>query len=192
MRRQLAGGILRLLGWSAVEGDPVPDRAVIVAAPHTSSWDFFLLILFAWRFDVSLSFIGKHTIFWGPMGPVMRAFGGVPVDRSRPGGLVGQLAEALARADRMSLVVPAEGTRAWRPHWKSGFYRVAQVAGVPVSLSFLDYTEKTGGFGPCFDVTGDMKKDMDLVRTFYSDKRGRHPALFGPVLLADEEAARIE
>ncbi|MCP3984492.1 MAG: hypothetical protein GY723_08880 [bacterium] len=192
MRRQLAAGLLRILGWKAVEGDSVPDRAVIVAAPHTSNWDFFYLILFAWKFGVSLSFIGKHTIFIGPMGPVMRAFGGVPVDRSSPSGLVGQLAEELARSDRMGLVVPPEGTRSWRPHWKSGFYRVAQVAGVPVSLSFLDYTDKIGGFGPCFKVTGDMKQDMDLVRSFYSDKRGRHPELFGPIVLADEEAAPIE
>lgn len=192
MRRWLAAELLRILGWRAVEGDEVPLRAVIVAAPHTSNWDFFYLILFAWNFGVSLSFIGKHTLFRGPMGPVMRGFGGVPVDRSRPGGMVGQLAEALARSERMGLVVPAEGTRSWRPHWKSGFYRVAQVSGVPVSLSFLDYTHKIGGFGPCFEVTGDVKKDMDRVRAFYADKRGRHPERFGPIALEDEEASPVE
>ncbi len=186
MRRQLAEALLRGLGWTAQEGDPVPDRCVVVAAPHTSNWDFFYLLLFAWRFDVSLRFVGKHTLFAGPMGPVMRALGGVPVDRSRPGGLVGQLATALAEQPRMAVVIPAEGSRARRPHWKSGFYRLAQVAGVPISLSFLDYERKLGGFGPCFPATGDMKQDMDLVRAFYADKCGRHPELFGPVQLEEE------
>ncbi len=186
MRRRLARGILRLLGWHAVEGDPVPERCVIVAAPHTSNWDFLLLLLFAWSFDVRLSFVGKQALFRGPMGPVMRALGGVPVDRSRPGGMVGQLAEALTRAPRMGLVVPVEGSRSWRPHWKSGFYRVAQLAGVPVCLSFLDYREKRGGFGPCFEPCGDLKRDMDGVRAFYADKQGLHPELFGPVVLEDE------
>lgn len=192
MRRRLAGAILKILGWRAVEGDGVPEKAVVVAAPHTSNWDFFYLILFAWRFGVSLSFVGKHTLFKGPMGPVMRALGGVSIDRSSPAGLVGQLCDALARTDRMALVIPAEGSRSWRPHWKSGFYRVAELAGVPVSLSFLDYTDKVGGFGPCFEVTGDPKKDMDQVRSFYSDKRGRFPERFGPIALEDEEAAAIE
>lgn len=192
MRRWLGGGLLRILGWRTVEGDKVPARAVIVAAPHTSNWDFFYLILFAWRFGVSLSFIGKHTIFRGPMGPVMRALGGVSVDRSKPGGLVGQLVEAMTRAERMGLVISPEGSRSKRPHWKSGFYRVAQLAGVPLSLSFLDYTDKVGGFGPCFDLTGDRKQDMDRVRAFYTGKRGRNPEWFGPIALADEEASAIE
>ena len=189
MRRRLARGILRLLGWRVVEGDRVPERCVIVAAPHTSNWDFPLLLLFAWSLGVRLAFVGKQALFRGPMGPVMRALGGVPVDRTRPGGMVGQLAEALARAPRMGLVVPAEGSRSWRPHWKSGFYRVAQLAGVPICLSFLDYREKRGGFGPCFEPSGDLKRDMDGVRAFYADKQGLYPELFGPVVLEDEEAS---
>ncbi len=189
MRRRLAGGLLHILGWRAVEGEGVPARAVVVAAPHTSNWDFFYLILFAWKFGVSLAFVGKHTLFLGPMGPVMRSLGGVSVDRSRPGGMVGQLAEAMKRTDRLALVIPAEGSRAWRPRWKSGFYRVAQVAGVPVSLSFLDYEQRVGGFGPCFEVTGDVKRDMDRVRAFYADKQGRFPERFGPIALEDEEAS---
>ncbi|MAE94147.1 MAG: hypothetical protein CL910_05750 [Deltaproteobacteria bacterium] len=191
MRRWLGAATLRLLGWTSEEGDPVPNRCVIVAAPHTSNWDFFYLILFAWRFGVQLFFVGKHTLFKGPMGPVMRAFGGVPVNRSRRDGLVGQLANALNESPRMGLVFPAEGSRGWRPHWKSGFYRVAQVAGVPISLSFLDYEAKTGGFGPCFVPGTDMKADMDIARSFYVDKRGRHPQLFGPVQL-EEEAVALE
>ncbi len=187
MKRHLAALILRLLGWKTLDGDPVPARSVIIAAPHTSNWDFFYLILFAWNFDVSLSFVGKHTLFIGPMGPIMRAFGGVAVDRRRPGGMVGQLATALGKAERMGLVIPAEGSRARRDHWKSGFYRIAELAGVPICLSYLDYTRRVGGFGPCFSTSGDLKSDMDKIRAFYADKEGKHPELFGPIRLQEEE-----
>lgn len=192
MRRWIGWAALRLLGWKSLRGDPVPDRCVIVAAPHTSNWDFFYLLLFAWRFDVQLSFVAKHTLFRGPMGPVMRFFGGVPVDRSRRDGLVGQLATALNESERMGLVIPAEGSRRWRPHWKSGFYRVAQVAGVPICLSFLDYSRKVGGFGPCFEPGVDLKADMDIARAFYEGTRGRYPELFGPVQLEDEDGIALQ
>ncbi len=187
MRRRLSSGLLGLLGWTRHVEDEVPERAVIIAAPHTSNWDFFFLLLFAWSFGVRLSFVGKHTLFRGPMGPVMRLFGGVPVDRSKPGGLVGQLANEIARAPRIGLVIPAEGSRSRRDYWKSGFYRIAEVSGVPISLSFLDYERKVGGFGPCFAPTGDLKRDMDRIRAFYADKKGLNPELFGPVRLREEE-----
>lgn len=192
MRRRLSAALLTLLGWKRQVEDPVPDRAVIIAAPHTSNWDFFLLLLFAWSFDVRLSFVGKHTLFMGPMGPIMRMFGGIPVDRSKPGGLVGQLSNEIAEAARIGLVIPAEGSRSRRDYWKSGFYRIAEVSGVPISLSFLDYERKLGGFGPCFSPSGDLKRDMDRIRAFYADKKGLNPELFGPIRLREEEGAKVE
>ena len=101
---------------------------------------------------------------------------------------VDQLVTRFRAAERLTLVVPAEGTRSWVPQWKSGFYHIARAAGVPVVLGFLDYGRKIGGFGPAIRVTGDVRRDMDAVRAFYAPMRGKHHASTGTILLAEERA----
>jgi 1-acyl-sn-glycerol-3-phosphate acyltransferase len=118
----------------------------------------------------------------------MRALGGVPVRRKSRANQVDQLAERLRDAKRLTLVVPAEGTRHWVPRWKSGFYHIARAAGVPVVLGFLDYGRKVGGFGPAIRVTGDVRGDMDAIRAFYAPMRGKYHEHTGTILLAEELA----
>jgi 1-acyl-sn-glycerol-3-phosphate acyltransferase len=187
MRRRFARAVLWLIGWTIEGVRPDADRCVIIAAPHTSNWDFPMLIAFAWAFDIPIGFVGKHTLFEGPLGWLMRRFGGVPVRRDRREGLVKQLAEALREDVPRALVIPAEGSRSWGPRWKSGFYHVAREADVPVVLSYLDYARKAGGFGPAFRLTGDIAADMDVVRDFYADKKGKFPQNFGPIQLIEEQ-----
>ena len=189
MRRLLAKIVLGLSGWRP-EGGPPEEHAryVIVAAPHTSNWDFPLLIGFAWLYRVRIAWVGKHSLFRWPFGPIMRGLGGVAVRRDGPEGLVGQLAHALKHGPPRGLVIPVEGSRAWREHWKSGFYHVAREAGLPVVLSFLDYKRRVGGFGATFIPSGNIPLDMDAVRTFYADKIALHPENFGPIRLAEEPA----
>ncbi len=185
--RLLAKIVLRLWGWRP-EGGPPEDcaRYVVVAAPHTSNWDFPLLIGFAWFYRVRIAWVGKQSLFRWPFGPVMRRLGGVAVRRDRPEGLVVQLARSLKNGPPRGLVIPVEGSRAWREHWKSGFYHVAREAGLPVVLSFLDYKRRVGGFGATFIPSGDVSLDMDAVRAFYADKIARYPENFGPIRLAEE------
>jgi 1-acyl-sn-glycerol-3-phosphate acyltransferase len=116
----------------------------------------------------------------------MRALGGIPVRRDRRNNLVAQVAEAFASASDLALVVPAEGTRGRTEYWKSGFYHMARTAKVPIVCGYLDYARKRGGFGHEFEPSGDVARDMDVVRAFYADKVGKYPECFGPVRLRDE------
>jgi 1-acyl-sn-glycerol-3-phosphate acyltransferase len=120
------------------------------------------------------------------MGWLMRAAGGIPVVRSRRNNLVDQAADLLREADSLVLVVPAEGTRGYVPHWKSGFYYIARAAEVPIVMGYLDYARKRGGFGPELIPTDDLRADMDEIRAFYADKVGRHPEWTGEIRLKEE------
>jgi 1-acyl-sn-glycerol-3-phosphate acyltransferase len=186
MRRALASLFLRLTGWRPEGARPASRRYVLIAAPHTSNWDLAYLLALAAVYDVSVSWMGKHTLFRGPWGAALRRLGGIPVDRRHRGNLVRQMAELFEQRDRLALTVPAEGTRAYAPHWRSGFYHIARTANVPVVLGYLDYQRKRGGFGPELVLTGDVSQDMDEIRSFYADKVGRHPERFGPVRLKEE------
>lgn len=183
---QLAALLLRLVGWQPEGEPPAARRFVLIAAPHTSNWDLALLLLLGQVYGVRVSWMGKHSLFVGPMGWVMRAVGGVPVRRDRSNSLVSQMAAVIEKSDRIALTVPAEGTRSYTTHWKSGFYHIARAANVPVVLGFLDYSRRRGGFGPEVVLTGDVREDMSEIRGFYSDKDGRYPDQVGEILLKEE------
>jgi 1-acyl-sn-glycerol-3-phosphate acyltransferase len=158
----------------------------LIAAPHTSNWDLPYLLAFAVIFDVRITWMGKHTVFRGPIGWLMRKLGGMPVRRYRSNDRVQQMARAIEAADSMALVVATEGTRSYTAHWKSGFYHIARTAGVPIVLSYLDYARRRGGFGPELMPSGDIREDMDEIRAFYADKQGRYPDKMGEVRLKEE------
>jgi 1-acyl-sn-glycerol-3-phosphate acyltransferase len=176
IRLALAKTFLRLSGW-ALEGEHPTARAyVLIAAPHTTNWDLLYFLAHAWAFGIRPSWIGKHTLFRGPLGPVMRWLGGVPVDRARAGGLVAQLVQAFQREPDLVF-------------WKSGFYQIARAAKVPIVMGFLDYGRRRGGLGPTLMPGDDLHSDMDVIRAFYVDKCGKHPECFGDVRLAEEGPA---
>lgn len=186
-RHHLAGLALRLGGWTA-EGDP-PDcpKLVVVAAPHTSLWDGFWLVTFAWWWGQDISWLVKESVLWGPIGTFLRWTGAIGVDRSKPNGVVAKLVEAFDSRERLMICIPPEGTRSLRTHWKSGFYHLAREAGVPICLSILDYAKKRGGYGPTFEVTGDIRADMDLIRAVYANVGGKYPERFTPPRLLEED-----
>ncbi len=186
MMVRLASLFLRLTGWAPEGARPAARKYVLIAAPHTSSWDLPYLLALAVVLDVKISWMGKHQLFRGPMGWAMRRLGGIPVRRDRRNNLVQQMAEVIERSDHIALTVPAEGTRGYVPHWKSGFYYIAKTARVPIVMGYLDYARKRGGFGPELIPTGDVRQDMDEIRGFYADKTGRRPERFGEVRLKEE------
>jgi 1-acyl-sn-glycerol-3-phosphate acyltransferase len=187
MRRALSRAFLARTGWEPEGERPRARRFVLIAAPHTSNWDLPYLLALSESFDLRVSWLGKKALFGPPLGPLMRALGGIPVQRDRRNNLVAQVADVFAAASELALVVPAEGTRSRTEHWKSGFYHIARTAKVPIVCGYLDYARRRGGFGPSFEPSGDVARDMDLVRAFYADKVGKYPDCFGPVRLRDEE-----
>ncbi len=186
MTKFLARWFLKLTGWEAEGAQPSERRFVLIAAPHTSNWDLAYMLALAAIFDVRVSWMGKHVLFRPPFGWVMRRLGGIPIVRHRRGDMVSHMAKAFEGRDSLALVVPAEGTRAYVPHWKSGFYHIARTANVPIVLGYLDYARRRGGFGPGVLPSGDIRRDMDEIRDFYADKIGKHPDQFGEVRLKEE------
>ncbi len=190
MKQQLARWLLRAMGWRLEGARPAEKRYVLIAAPHTSNWDFPLMLLFAAAYDIRVTWMAKHSLFRPPMGRVMRALGGMPIVRHRSGNVVSAMVEAFAALPQLVLVVPTEGTRARAEHWKSGFYHIAREAAVPIVPSFLDFGRRRGGFGPAMQPTGDLRADMQYFRDFYAGMKGLFPEKFGPVKLREEEDSR--
>lgn len=166
-------------GWKAVGTLPAVNKYVCIAAPHTSNWDFIWTICLALKLRLKVFWMGKHTLFKGPAGPLMRWLGGIPIDRTKAGNTVAHAIDAFAENEKLILIIPPEGTRAKTRYWKTGFYHIANGAGVPIAMGFLDFTLKMGGFGPAFIPTGDIDADMELIKGFYSNVSGKHPDQYG-------------
>lgn len=175
--------------WSLVS-ETAPDRpTVLIGAPHTSNWDFVLMLGIAWRLGIDVRWLGKKSLFSGWRGPIMRALGGIPVDRADPGRVVGEVVERVNAGEVFGLVVTPDGTRGANEYWKSGFYRIARETGMPVTLGYVDRTTMTTGLGPTIELTGDVPADMDRIRAFYTDKAGLRPHLRTEPRLRSEDAA---
>jgi 1-acyl-sn-glycerol-3-phosphate acyltransferase len=191
VRRAIGRIFLRALGWRAVGEFPRSgcERCVLIAAPHTSNWDLPFMIAFAMAFDLHISWMGKQALFRGPFGAFMRWLGGIPVRREDLYGKVEEMARWFASRERAVLAIAPEGTRGRASHWKSGFYRIAKRAGVPIVPSYLDFGTRTAGFGPPLVPSGSVVSDMDRLRAVYEGKRGLFADGFGPVRLIEEDQA---
>jgi 1-acyl-sn-glycerol-3-phosphate acyltransferase len=173
LRQSVARLIIRLSRWQTV--GRAPRSGILVGAPHTSSWDWVAMLLLTWRDGVQAKVLIKRELFRGPLALLLRATGGIPLDRRNPGETVRALLAEANDDKTFLLVLAAEGTRGKADYWKSGFYRIAAQTGLPISLGFIDGATRTMGFGPTFTPTGDVAADMDLVRAFYADKGGVRP-----------------
>jgi 1-acyl-sn-glycerol-3-phosphate acyltransferase len=187
MKKSLARWLLQLAGWELIGVRPDCDRYVLIAAPHTSNWDFALMLLFAAAFEINVTWMAKHSLFYPPMGWIMRALGGMPIIRHKSQNVVATMVAAFEAVPHLVLVVPTEGTREKSEYWKSGFYHIARQADVPIVPSFLDFGSKRGGFGPALTTTGDVRDDMQYFRAFYRGMQGKFPTQFGPIRLREEE-----
>jgi 1-acyl-sn-glycerol-3-phosphate acyltransferase len=183
-------GFYRRQGWTVVGGPPDPRRCVIVAAPHTSNWDFVYYIGGTRQLGVVTSFMGKKALFRWPFGGLMKELGGIPVDRSKSTNAVdAMIAEFKSRAEFMLTIAP-EGTRGKVREWKTGFYHIAVGAGVPLVLGMMDYAKKTVGLGPAIWPTGDYEADMAKMYEFYASCTPRHPQMGNPGMIAQSPKPR--
>lgn len=180
---------LKLNGWDIVGGVPPVKHAVIIASPHTSNWDLPFSLAIGWVLNVRIHWMGKDSLFKPPLGWLMRALNGVPVDRSRRNQLVSDSAARIRASESMYLMVPPEGTRGVASRWKTGFYWIAHEAQVPIILGYLDFGRKRGGLGALLWPSGDIKKDFEHLKVYYADIKGYDPSLQSPVTLGDESGS---
>lgn len=189
IRRTLARAYWALSRWR-LRTQPAPTRpTILIGAPHTSNWDFVLMLAISWRLGIPIRWLGKESLFAGWRGPIMRGLGGIAVDRSDAGRVVADVVAQVHAGEVFGLVVTPDGTRGGNTHWKSGFYRIARETGMPVTLGYVDRTTMTTGLGPTVDLTGDVAGDMDRIRAFYADKAGLRPHLRTEPRLRDESTS---
>jgi len=173
--------VLWLGGWTLVGEKPSHPKYIMIVAPHTSNWDALMLCSALAVLDMKVYWtIKKEWMFW-PLGPLIRALGGLPIDRSGPRNFVDQIVEAFQNSKYLGVVIIPEGTRSYRPYWKSGFYYTALRADVPLVLAFGDYASRVCGIGPSMYLTGDVDEDLQKIRDYLKDKRGLHPENEAPI-----------
>ena len=182
---RLAAWTLRAAGWRIRLAQPVPARCVAIFYPHTSNWDTIIGLFAKAVVGLSIGFIGKDTLFRWPLAPILTRWGGIPVNRREPQGFVERIADEFAARPEFRLALAPEGTRSRTEHWKSGFYRIARAARVPLALAYIDYPSREIGVGAYVDLSGDVDADMTRIRLFYAGKLGRHPENQGPIRLHD-------
>ncbi len=167
---------LWLIGWKTASVlPPSVKKCVLVAAPHTSNEDYSICLATLYAAGVRIRFLAKKDLFRFPLGILMRATGGIPVDRSKHTNMVEAMIDMFRQQERLILMIPVEGTRGYVKDWKSGFYHTALGAGVPIALGFLDYGTKTAGFGDLFYPTGNYQQDLKEIQTFYRKFRAKYP-----------------
>ncbi len=167
--------IFKLKGWKAEGLRPDIPKYVVIAAPHTSNWDFIYAVCLSLIFRISPLIMMKDVWFRGPMGPFLRWLGALPIRRAGANNVVAQSIKAFQDRERLAMIVPPSGTRARVTRWKTGFYFIALGARVPILLGYLDYERKAGGIGPLVTPTGDIDADMKEIRKFYAGITGKYP-----------------
>jgi 1-acyl-sn-glycerol-3-phosphate acyltransferase len=161
-------------GWRVAGEFPDAAKLVLIAAPHSTNWDVVwgLFVKVALRLDVH--FIGKREAFFWPLGPLLRRFGGIAINRKAAHGVVGAMRRQFEQRDGFWLALAPEGTRKKVQKWKSGFWHIARDAGVPILPVYFHYPEKTVGLGPLIHPTGDLEGDMARIREFYRPWQGKN------------------
>jgi 1-acyl-sn-glycerol-3-phosphate acyltransferase len=177
--RKACHGVLRLCGWHSSLTWPPEPRGLIMVYPHTSNWDFPIGVLFKLAHNLPAQWMGKDSMFRWPFRRLLLAMGGVPINRRERTGFVTAMVEEMHRRDWLWIAVAPEGTRAATDHLKSGFYRVALAADVPIGLGYIDYQRKHVGIDRYVRMTGDETRDLVVMREFYADKLARIPANAG-------------
>ena len=172
--RWLGRTILRLGGWRVTGTFPDIPRLVLIAAPHSSNWDgiWGMAAKMALGFDARI--LGKDSLFWWPLSVVLRRLGGIPLDRSKPQGVVEQSIELIRQSPQLWFALAPAGTRKPVQQWNAGCLKLAHGAGVPVLMAYFHYPDRTIGIGPLFHTTGDLPADMAAIRAWYRPWQGKN------------------
>mgnify|MGYP003525029589 FL=1 len=172
--RWLARQLMRAGGWRMVGAFPDLPKAVLVGAPHSSNWDGIWGFTAKIALGLDIRIIGKHQLFWWPLGPILRWIGVIEVNREAAQGLVGQLSQRFADEEKFWLGLAPEGTRKRVERWKPGFWKIAKAAGVPVVPAYFHYPDKVIGIGEPFVLSDDMDADIARIRAWYAPWQGKN------------------
>jgi 1-acyl-sn-glycerol-3-phosphate acyltransferase len=180
MQKFISGIFLKIIGWNIYGSLPEGlSKAVLIAAPHTSNWDFVIGRAGFYKLGLKkVKFLIKKEMFKFPLGPVIKSWGAIPTDRGKNNNTIAQVSKMFAEEKKLLLLITPEGTRSYVEHWKKGFYHIATAANVPIVLTFVDYAKKEGGIGPVVYPTGNYEDDMKVIETFYRTKTAKFPENF--------------
>lgn len=180
-----ARSVFRLLGWRLTGTKSPHLKEVLIAAPHTTGWDYLIMVGSAWAFKFPIAWIGKKELFnFLPLRLLFLATGGIPIDRDSSNNMVKNLATKIQNMDEIHLCIPPEGSRKKKTGWRTGFYYIACEAKIPITCSYIDFKTKTAGIGQSIMPSGDIEADMQLFKQFYADKRGKFAERQTPVCIA--------
>lgn len=186
---RFARRLLSAFGWKVSVEPPAVPKAVIIFYPHTSNWDFVIGILAKSTLTFPVRFAGKDSLFSWPTAWLFRRLGGIPVKRGQRANQVAQLAAEFGKHRSFYLAIAPEGTRRLTTGWKSGFYRLALAASVPLGLAFIDYPKREIGVMGYLTLGGDEAVDLANIRAAYIGRIGKHPEQQGPISLLPAFAA---
>lgn len=173
--------VLKLFGWR-VEGElPDIEKYIIVGAPHTSNWDFIIMLAISLIYRQKFYWMGKHTLFRWPFDNLFRRLGGIPINRESKSNTVSQVIHYFKTQENLAMIITPEGTRKKVTYWRSGFYYIAMGANIPILLGFVDYKRKVAGIGPLIKPSGNIESDMKIIRIFYANISGKYPDKAGDI-----------
>tara|TARA_B100000959_G_C14848111_1_gene568938 strand:+ start:447 stop:1022 length:576 start_codon:yes stop_codon:yes gene_type:complete len=175
MLRFVALGVLKIVGWKAIGTELKNPRFVLIGAPHTSNWDFVLMLLVILKLRLQVYWMGKHTLFSFPFGGFMKWLGGISVNRNQPYNVVRDIVRQYKNNESLIVIISPKGTRKKVEKWKTGFYHIATNANVPILLGYVDASRKEAGIADLFHSSGELEKDMAEIQNFYADKKGINP-----------------
>ena len=188
----ISKSLLSFFGWKLEGNLPDSKKYVIIGAPHTSNWDFPLALLALSALGLRFCWVGKHTLFRGPLRFFFSSIGGIPVDRdTHSAGLVDDMIALFQTRERMILAIAPEGTRSKKTHWKTGFYHIARAAEVPLALGYIDYAKKEIGIGKWFNPTDFLEDDIFMIKSFYAGKTGKFPEKQSDIRIRPKALARL-
>lgn len=183
--------LFKLAGWKVEGGLPEEvKKCIVVAAPHTSNWDFFYARAAAYIFNIKVNYLIKNDWMVFPLSIFFKITGGIGVERKKTNGLVDDLVKKITAADELAIIVAPEGTRKLVKKWKTGFYHLAVQAKLPIALAYLDYSKKEAGIGPIIYPTGDYHQDMLQIQEFYSTITPKNPETYKVNIIQEIEIAK--
>lgn len=165
----------KILGWKIIGSMPTDKKYIIIVAPHTSNWDFFVGLAVRSILKFKASYLGKKELFRPPFGWLFRRLGGYPVDRSKHTNLVDAVVDIFNAHDSFSIAIAPEGTRKYVPQWKTGFYYMALKANVPMVFAAFDYKRREVVISTPYKPTGDKQADEKVILSFFRNYQGRYP-----------------
>lgn len=167
--------IFFIASWKVIGDPPKQKKFVMIAAPHTSNWDFVYARAAFFIMGIPLKYTIKKELFFFPLGWILKTLGGIPIDRSKRSNTVDAMADLFNQYNELAILVTPEGTRSYSEKWKKGFYYVAQKANVPISLGYLDYSKKHAGIGPLIHPSGNYEEDLETIQSFYCQITPKYP-----------------